>query len=117
VVPWILTLLKGPAQTEAAVGEFETGAVDTGDAETGALVVGDTETGAGVGLLLGKADGDFKGLEDGEWDGHEVGVFVGERVVGLVEGESVKHCEIFIVMVLPEQVSPNCIDDLRLFPS
>ncbi len=44
MVPWILTLLKGPAQTEAAVGEFETGAVDTGDAETGALVVGEVET-------------------------------------------------------------------------
>ena len=46
MVPWILTLPKGPAQTEAAVGEFVTGAVDTGDAETGALVVGEVETGA-----------------------------------------------------------------------
>jgi hypothetical protein len=37
VVPWILTLLKGPAHTGVVVGEFVTGAF-VGELETGALV-------------------------------------------------------------------------------
>ena len=48
VVAWILILLKGLAQTGAAVGGFVTGAVDVGDAEMGASVVGEVDTGAAL---------------------------------------------------------------------
>jgi hypothetical protein len=57
VVPWILTLLKGPAHTEVVVGGFvmglAMGALDVGEVVTGALVVGEVETGA---LVVGEVE-------------------------------------------------------------
>jgi hypothetical protein len=67
VVPWILTLLKGPAHTGVVVGGFVmglamgalvvgevvTGALVVGEVETGALVVGEVETGA---LIVGEVE-------------------------------------------------------------
>ena len=53
VVPWILTLLKGPTHTGVVVGGFVMGALVVGEVETGDFIVGVVETGA---LVVGEVE-------------------------------------------------------------